>query len=93
VRGAAEFDGPRGHIPGARNILLAELTSVLQSLAALKQMPLVLVCKTDKHSAKAADLLREAGFQQVSVLRGGMEQWNKDGLPIERSQLADFAAR
>jgi uncharacterized membrane protein YdjX (TVP38/TMEM64 family)/rhodanese-related sulfurtransferase len=93
VRGADEFDGPLGHIPGARNILFSELTSELQSLAALKQTPLVFICKTDKRSAKAADILRKAGFHQVSVLRGGMEQWNQDGLPIERSQLADFAAR
>ncbi len=93
VRGRDEFDGPLAHIPGARNIVLSELTSELQSLSALKQTPLVFVCKTDKRSAKAAQLLREAGFRQVSVLRGGMEQWNKEALPIERSGLPDYAAR
>jgi len=44
---------------------------------------LVLVCRTDKRSATAARLLREAGFAHVAVLRSGMEQWNKERLPVE----------
>jgi rhodanese-related sulfurtransferase len=28
-------------------------------------------------------LLRDAGFRDVGVLRGGMEQWNQKGLPVE----------
>ena len=34
-------------------------------------------------TATAAMLLRDAGFRDVGVLRGGMEQWNHKGLPIE----------
>jgi uncharacterized membrane protein YdjX (TVP38/TMEM64 family)/rhodanese-related sulfurtransferase len=77
VRGADEFGGSLGHIRGARKISLSELGAKLLNLSTMKQSPLVLVCKTDKHSAKAAELLREAGFEQVSVLRGrdgAMEQ-------------------
>jgi len=88
VRGPDEFDGPLGHIPGARNIVLSELLSEVQSLSALKETPLVLVCKTDKRSAKAAQVLRDAGFQQVSVLRGGMEGWQRSGYPVERRNAA-----
>ncbi len=29
-------------------------------------------------------MLSKAGFEQVSVLRGGMESWNKAGYPVER---------
>ena len=43
----------------------------------------VAVCKTDKRSASAAVVLREAGFD-ADVLRGGMEAWNKAFLPVER---------
>jgi len=29
-------------------------------------------------------MLSKAGFEQVFVLRGGMENWNKTGYPVER---------
>jgi len=36
-------------------------------------------------SSSAAATLSQAGFNQVFVLRGGMENWNKLGYPVERS--------
>lgn len=42
---------------------------------------MVLVCKTDRRSSVAARRLLEAGASEVSVLRGGMEQWRRLGLP------------
>ncbi len=83
VRGADEFIGPLGHIATARNIPVAELDSRLTELAGLERAPLVLVCRTDKRSATAARTLRAAGFTQVGVLREGMVQWNKVGLPVQ----------
>ncbi|MBV8589215.1 MAG: rhodanese-like domain-containing protein, partial [Acetobacteraceae bacterium] len=43
--------------------------------------PVVVVCKTDRRSSLAAQQLQEAGMSNVSVLRGGMEQWRELGLP------------
>ena len=83
VREPDEFIGQLGHIATARNIPLAELNSRLVELAGLERAPLVLVCRTDKRSAAAALTLRAAGFNQVNVLRRGMEQWNEAGLPVE----------
>jgi uncharacterized membrane protein YdjX (TVP38/TMEM64 family)/rhodanese-related sulfurtransferase len=83
VRGPDEFIGPLGHIATARNIPVAELESRLAELTGLEQASLVLVCQTDKRSAIAARLMREAGFANVAVLRSGMEQWNTEGLPVE----------
>jgi rhodanese-related sulfurtransferase len=59
----------------------------------MKQSPLVIVCKTDKRSAKAAELLREAGFKQLSVLRGGMVGWNHERFPVVRSKRLELAKR
>jgi uncharacterized membrane protein YdjX (TVP38/TMEM64 family)/rhodanese-related sulfurtransferase len=83
VRGADEFKGPLGHIAGARNLPVGELPGRLMEINALKDRPVILVCRTDKRSAHAAALLRDAGFRDVRVLRGGMERWNRDGLPVE----------
>lgn len=83
VRGADEFIGPLGHIATARNIPVAELGSRLGELAGFEQAPLIIVCRTDRRSATAARTLRAAGFTQVGVLREGMVQWNKAGLPVQ----------
>jgi uncharacterized membrane protein YdjX (TVP38/TMEM64 family)/rhodanese-related sulfurtransferase len=83
VRGPDEFKGPLGHIAGARNLPVGELPARLMEINALKDKSVILVCRTDKRSAHAAALLRDAGFRDVRVLRGGMERWNRDGLPVE----------
>jgi rhodanese-related sulfurtransferase len=79
VRGADEFTGPLGHIDGARNVPLPELSAHLPELIG-HDRPLVLVCKTDRRSSAAAEQLRTAGAADVAVLRGGMERWHALGL-------------
>ncbi len=74
VRNADEFDGPLGHIEGALNIPLPELDAHFATLVE-GERPVVCVCLTDKRSAAAAAQLTDAGFRQVSVLRGGMKAW------------------
>jgi rhodanese-related sulfurtransferase len=80
VRAAEEFDGPLGHIPGARNLPLPELTRAPDELPGAGERPIVLVCTTDKRSAKAAEVLRTAGIRDVLVLRGGMTEWRRDAV-------------
>jgi uncharacterized membrane protein YdjX (TVP38/TMEM64 family)/rhodanese-related sulfurtransferase len=84
VRTADDFLGPLGHIPGARNIPLEKLPAHLAELEPSKQRPLTLVCRTQKRSLTAAHQLKQAGFTDVWILRGGMEQWNKEGFAIAR---------
>jgi rhodanese-related sulfurtransferase len=81
VRGPDEFEGPLGHIAGAMNVPLNELAAHLSGLGR-QDRPIVVVCKTDRRSAMAAQQLREAGIPNVSVLRGGMEEWRASSLPI-----------
>lgn len=82
VRGPDEFTGPLGHIAAASNMPIGELLERLTQIKALKYRPVILVCRTDKRSASAAALLRGAGFRDVRVLHGGMEQWNRSGRPV-----------
>jgi rhodanese-related sulfurtransferase len=83
VRGPDEFRGALGHLRNARNMPLDELPSHVSELAEFRERDLVLVCRTQMRSAKAAALLSNAGFSGAHVLRGGMEQWNRLGLPVE----------
>jgi rhodanese-related sulfurtransferase len=84
VRGADEMKGPLGHVAGARNIAVADLSNHLDSFQAEKDKPIVIVCLTEKRSLKAEQILGQAGFTDLSVLRGGMEAWNSKGYPVER---------
>ncbi|MFZ2007936.1 MAG: rhodanese-like domain-containing protein [Stellaceae bacterium] len=80
VRGADEFDGPLGHIEGARNIPLPELPAHQAEIAGAGR-PVVCICLTDKRSGAAAAQLATAGVTEVSVLRGGMKAWREAGAP------------
>jgi len=82
VREPEEYGAPPGHLPGAINIPLATVAGRAQELAARAQ-PIVVVCKTDRRSAKAASELVAAGLRDVAVLRGGTDGWHQQGLPLE----------
>jgi uncharacterized membrane protein YdjX (TVP38/TMEM64 family) len=94
VRGADEFAGPLGHIANASNLPVDELPNRLIEINALKIRPVTLVCRTDKRSANASAILRDAGFHDVRVLRGGMVAWNRSGFPVEgRNAGKDLVGR
>jgi rhodanese-related sulfurtransferase len=82
VRQPEEFVGPPGHLPGALNVPLAELANRAPDLAARKQ-PILVVCKTDRRSARSATELLAAGLRDVAVLRGGTDRWHRQGLALE----------
>lgn len=82
VRAPAEFVGEHGHIAGARNLPLEELSSRLPELENYKGRSIRLVCRTDRRSAKAARLLDEAGFADAQVIQGGMVAWQAKGWPV-----------
>jgi len=76
VRGADEFDGPLGHIDGARNVPLPALASRQSEIVGAGR-PVVCVCLTDKRSSAAAAALAACGLADVAVLRGGMKAWRE----------------
>jgi rhodanese-related sulfurtransferase len=78
VRQPEEFTAPPGHLPGAVNVPLADLSGRAGELAARRE-PVVLVCKTDRRSARAATELLAAGLRDVAVLRGGTDGWHRQG--------------
>ncbi len=79
VRPADDFGG--GHIVDARNIPRDEL---LKNPASLKQgkKNTVLVCDTGSSSGECVAQLRKAGHDNVFSLRGGLQEWRKENLPL-----------
>ena len=84
VRGAQDFSGEQGHIAGARSIPLEELPQRMAELGGDQTRPIAIVCRTDKRSTAAAQLLSGKGFSGIRVTRGGMTAWNKNGFPVEK---------
>jgi rhodanese-related sulfurtransferase len=82
VRQPEEFTSPPGHLPGAVNIPLGTLNERAEDLASFRR-PIVLVCKTDRRSARAASELLAKGIRDVHVLRGGTDGWHARGLPLK----------
>ena len=84
VRPAADFTGEQGHIAGAINIPLEELPGRFAELAPHEEHTILLVCRTDRRSSKAAQLLSQQGFADVHVAKMGMTGWNQHGFPVQR---------
>jgi uncharacterized membrane protein YdjX (TVP38/TMEM64 family)/rhodanese-related sulfurtransferase len=84
VRGAQDFSGEQGHIAGAHNIPMEELPKRVTELETYRKLPIAIVCRTDKRSAVAAQLLAARGFAKVRVTRGGMTDWKRSGFPVTR---------
>ena len=81
VREPDEFDGPLGHLPGAR---LVPLGSLLDQKALLDaEKPTVIVCRSGARSAQASVLLGKAGFGKVANLAGGMLRWRSQAFAVE----------
>jgi uncharacterized membrane protein YdjX (TVP38/TMEM64 family)/rhodanese-related sulfurtransferase len=83
VRGADEFAGELGHIQAARNIPLNDLPQRMAELVPFKEREVVLVCRTEMRSAKATAVLKDAGFRNIAVLRGGMVEWDRQQFQVE----------
>ena len=72
----------RGHIVNARNVPFDELEGHLDKLGRFKNKPVVAVCDAGITSSKAANKLRDSGFESVYNLKGGMTAWSQAGLPV-----------
>lgn len=79
VREPDEF--AEGHLPGARNIPLGDLTDEAATLDAGRAV--LVHCKTGPRATMAATALGAAGWD-VSELDGGFDAWSGAGLPVIR---------
>ena len=81
VREPAEWDGPLGRIPNAVLIPLGQLAERAGEVS--KDKPIVAVCRAGGRSAQATNILREAGFDRVANLPGGMLRWRAENRAVE----------
>jgi rhodanese-related sulfurtransferase len=71
-----------GHIVNARNIALSELESSKELAKKQRNKTLVIVCDDGARSGKAANVLRNAGFESAFSVKGGLRSWQAESLPL-----------
>lgn len=74
VREPHEFD--QGHIPGAVLMPVGRLADNLQHFN--RHCEIIVYCRTGGRSSRAAEVLRKAGFKNVTNLTGGILAWEKE---------------
>ena len=82
VRETAEWSG--GHIPNARHIALGHLAKHLSEIDKYKDKPIIVVCASGNRSSAACRTLKNAGYQQVFNLAGGIHAWGDACLPMTK---------
>lgn len=79
VREQSEWDN--FHIPGTTLIPLGELPNRLNEVP--KDQPIVVVCNSGNRSQSGRDILKQAGYTNVTSMDGGVSDWKTQGFPIE----------
>lgn len=81
----AEFAA--GHAGGARNVPLGQIAqgAATKGLPTNKTIPILLMCASGTRSAKAAALLRKAGYEGAVAVAGGTAAWREASLPIDKT--------
>jgi rhodanese-related sulfurtransferase len=82
VETSADFSS--GHVPGARWVPRGSLELEIVGIAPDKAASIAVTCNNGENAALAGATLKALGYQNVSVLDGGMAAWRKAGLGVEQ---------
>ena len=69
------------HAPGTTLIPLDQLAARLNEVPRGRQI--VVVCRSGNRSQQGRDILLNAGFEQVTSMTGGLNEWRDRGYPVE----------
>jgi rhodanese-related sulfurtransferase len=76
-----DWEWKKGHVPGARHVVL---NSLLANPAAQKfRDKTIFVCLTGERSSVASEMAVALGVKDVVNFRGGTKAWRDAGLPLE----------
>lgn len=85
VRTKSEYES--GFIENASNIDFFSDTFESDVLSLNKNSKIILYCRTNNRSTKTANLLKNNGFKDISVIEGGITDWVKNGNDIVYPKL------
>lgn len=79
-------DYANGHILNAEHMPPSRIESGNSQLLKKSDRPVLVYCKNGQVSPQMANRLVKLGFEDVSVLRGGLAQWISDQQPVTRGK-------
>jgi rhodanese-related sulfurtransferase len=79
VRERSEWD--QFHIPKTTLLPLAQVPALADKFP--KDKPIIVVCASGIRSAQGRDILKQAGYTNVTSMTGGVDAWKTKGYPIE----------
>ncbi len=77
VRTIDEYES--GHIQNAINFDFYSESFQKEILSLEKKSSIILYCRSQNRSTKAANFLKENGYKEISVIEGGITSWVKNG--------------
>ena len=77
-------DFANGHVPGSHWVPRGWLEFQVEAAVQTRDTPVTVTCSDGINATLGAATLMELGFQNVSVLDGGMVSWRQAGLPVEK---------
>ena len=77
-----DWEWNKGHIPGARHVVLASLLANPTRHEFRDRS--IFVCEVGERSAVASEMAIALGTKDVVNFRGGTKAWREAGLPLER---------
>ena len=80
VRSQSEFDS--GHILDARHVPQDQIASSGEVLKKYKDKVVIACCESGMRSGAAARVLQAQGFTKVVNLKGGLQAWRAENLPL-----------
>lgn len=83
VRDATEF--ATGHIQGAKNIPVAELSGRIKEIEKFKDKPMLVHCQKGMRAKTACGILRAQQFSQLHNLQGGLDTWVEAKMPLNKA--------
>tara|TARA_B100001250_G_scaffold265060_1_gene228545 strand:+ start:617 stop:1021 length:405 start_codon:yes stop_codon:yes gene_type:complete len=70
-----------GHITASKNIPFSDLSRRSNEINKDNRV-IILVCETGGISPNAGEILSKEGFENICILKGGINQWRIDNLPL-----------
>lgn len=75
VRTDEDYVGEQGHIAASRLIPLEQLQQRIDEIGDDLEQTIVTICRSDRKSAKAAQILAKNGFSNIHIAKMGMTDW------------------
>ena len=90
LRSRLQFE--KRHVHGAHSLPFDEFdtASLLHSRELPLPEPLYVISQKGGHARLAADAMEEVGLDNLVVVEGGMENWERNGLPVDRHDFGSW---